>query len=214
MMAKRHPYSFEQIWFLDCFGHVISYNNYWHELVRIPLQGFLVSGYSAMPHPAPENFQMKFWDIFGGIVKLPQMTLISWPDGLVSFYCEEKKAYTAIDPGTNKTTWSAHAAEWEKFLPLTRDAFEGLLILTDPALGGIETEEGETLDSLHFVHSQEQKPFTAGFGRKRIAVRENAETFSRIGRLKAGESLSVTFAGFRPGRKYDLVVKRFGQIDF
>ncbi|MCX5615986.1 hypothetical protein NQF87_03200 [Bombella sp. TMW 2.2559] len=214
MSGRGGAYSFERVWFLDCYGHLISYNNYWSELVRIPLQGILVSGYYMGAYPFPKDCQVKVWDIFGNMLDVPHMSLLAWRDGLVSFYCAERQAYVTIDPGTNRTGWAAHVADWEKFLPLTQDAFEGLLILSDPVIGRIKTESGDEVDYLQFVHSQERKVFTAGFGRKRINIRSNIENFSKIGRLKIGESSLITFFGFMSGRTYNLVVTRLGPVNF
>ncbi|MXV44687.1 hypothetical protein GS501_06475 [Saccharibacter sp. 17.LH.SD] len=167
------------------------------------------------PYPLPERFTPQWYNIFGDVVKSPEYEIRNEGENLVSLYRPDLNAYVSINPARNNTSFSDGCYDWEKFCPLPYDVFMGFLYLTHPNASEVRLEEtGERLPRLWFPLPSNDKLFIADFGRRRITIRDNLEAFAKVGRLQEGETVSVRFNGYMPGRVYDLTVKRLGEFTF
>lgn len=209
------PYSFDKVWFMDCFGHVLCYTPHRKVLARVPLQGSFLSGFVSGPCPFPNNFIPQWRNIFNSLVELPPFRICPQDGGLVALHNEKTGHYLSINPSNNKTAFSPVIADWELFCPLQYDVYVGLLIVTDPGMAEIFCENDEReVSGLYFLGPGDNRPFVASFDRKRIGFLENLSTFARIGRLKKGETAKFLFRGFISGKEYTMRITRLKEIAF
>ncbi|MBA5724726.1 hypothetical protein CPA57_00300 [Bombella sp. TMW2.1880] len=215
MPGEVLPYSFDKVWFMDCFGHVLCYTPHRKALARVPLQGAFVSGFVASPYPFPQNFVPQWRNIFNMMVELAPLRICPQDRGLVALCSEETGDYLSINPSNNKTTFAGGIADWELFCPLPYDVYMGLLAITDPGVSHIVCHnDNAEISGLQFLSPGENKPFVASLDRKRISFLDNLDNFAKIGRMKKGDMATFAFAGFVSDKQYNIRIKRLKDIAF
>ncbi len=207
--------SFENIWFLDSHGRVLCYAHAQKKVLCVPFQGLFVGGSIMSPHPLPRKFLPQWYDIFGDVIPDVGLNVISLDENLVALQREGIWDYLRSDPEGCDVSFSGDIGSREKFCPLTRDVYTGMLLLSSQYMTKIVFHgHNVELPSLFFPDFNEHKMFCIAMGRVRLSILANLENFADIGRLSVGEMKRYSFVGYKAGRYYDVDVTRLKQGSF
>ncbi len=193
-MAIKNSFlcSFEKVWFLDAYGHVLCYEPYRRGLARVPLLGMLLKGFVALPYPLPVSSVPTWWGNSGVPLEVPALVLDTEDSGFVTLR-NEAGAYLSIDVRNNHTLFVSVANEWERFLPITHDMFQGLILMTDPDIGEVHlSSTGQRIKQLEFPQADEKEFYTALLGTSRIDLMKSRQALVALGRLGVHDVITLS----------------------
>ncbi|MUG90440.1 hypothetical protein [Bombella sp. ESL0385] len=185
--------SFERIWFLDAYGHVLCYAPYYKGLARVPILGMLLKGFVALPYPLPISSVPTWWGSAGSPLEVPEFLLERTSDDFVTLRKKLTGEYLSIDVHNNKTPLVVGLNGWERFLPITHDMFQGLVLMTNPDIGEVRlASTGQRVRELVFPVGGASEFHTALLGDARIDLKESRAAFAALGRLGVNETVTLS----------------------
>ena len=184
-------YSFERLWFLDVYGHILCHLPYRGGLGRVPLCGLLLKGYVALPYPVPAISVPAWLGHSPFPLDVPALEMRAVDNGLVTFRETASGEYLSINVQGNETVFVEQASDWERFLPVTHDVLQGLILMRDDTVGAIRLPSGEKAGRFAFPYGGSAGLHSAELGDVRFDLRKSRDSLGVLGRLAVGETVTV-----------------------
>ncbi|MCX5619429.1 hypothetical protein [Bombella pollinis] len=192
MMQHSSPF-FERVWFLDCFGHIISYAPSQGRLIRTPFQGTLTNGFVPSPFPIPLEAELTWWTLYGEQLPIEPLIMKKIRRGLVKLQKKGAQEFLSINPRSDDLGFVNDVNAWEQFLPVTEQILQGLSLISDPDMSTIcEATSAQHVGHFSFLPPSENKPGCGRIGDHIINIYNNLSSLSALSSIQEGEMRTIS----------------------
>lgn len=199
MIQHGAPF-FERVWFLDCFGHIISYAPSQNRLIRTPFQSTLMSGFVPSPFPIPQEAELTWWTLYGEQLPIEPLIMKKIRKGLVKLQKKGVNEFLSINPRSDDLGFVTGVNAWEQFLPVTEAILQGLALISDPDMSHItETTSSQPVKHFSFLPPSENKPGGGRLGDIIFNLYDNLPNLSALSTIKEGEVRTISLTGYEDG---------------
>lgn len=185
------PPSLTRLWFMDWHGRVLSHDPIRDDFAAASFQPGIHSGLSALvPFPLNLPCDVTLEKRVSMPRLLPELEMLSAPNGLVCFQAKGTGHYLKSVPGGGEVViHSSNLADWEYFLPMSEDFLRGLSALLVPQAATLtDTQTGQNLPPL-----QLQPGCIGEMDGTRLSLAKNTQAIEQLGRLPAGQTEDIPF---------------------
>ncbi|MXV44688.1 hypothetical protein GS501_06480 [Saccharibacter sp. 17.LH.SD] len=182
----------QRLWIMDWFGHLIE---------QPTEDGALVRTYFT-PGNYPDTFILAAWPLkpparvmfrhaASVAQNLPDAQFVEAGDHVVALQDQDNGNYLSINPRSRDTHWNAeHLNDWERFIPVPKEAMDGLSVLQDHSYGKVEMN-GHSAPALVWPSVAENVGNFAWIGGFAFSITRNLQNLIRIGSAPAGKAVEV-----------------------